>query len=133
MIAFAQRPEKARVNGAFKYGDTTMPTFSQGLAWVDAESYEIVRLRSDLLKPLPEVRLEKETTGIDFGENHFKDVAEVFWLPREVTVSVDWNGKSLRNKHEYSDFKLFNVGASQKAGKPKDLGPTFKDDTEPKS
>jgi len=131
VIAFAQRPEKARVNGAFKYGGTTMPTYSQGLAWVDGETFEIVRLRTDLLKPLPEVKLEKETTEIDFGENHFKDVAAAFWLPREVTVSVDWNGQSLRNKHEYSDFKVFNVGASQKIGKPKDLEQNSKDQTEP--
>jgi tetratricopeptide (TPR) repeat protein len=121
VLAFAQRPEKARLNGEFKMGQTTMPTFSQGLAWVDSETYEILRLRTDLLRPLPEVRLEKETTEIDFGENHFKSMAEAFWLPREVKVSVDWNGKCLLNKHEYSDFKLFNVGASEKIEKPKEV------------
>ncbi len=121
VIAYAQRPEKARYRGVFKVDATSMPTFSQGLAWVDAENYEILRLRTDLLRPLPEVRLEKETTDIAFAENHFKSMAEGFWLPREVKVSVDWNGKSLRNKHEYSDFKLFNVGATEKIGKPKQV------------
>jgi tetratricopeptide (TPR) repeat protein len=121
VIAYAQRPEVARLHGLFKMGTNSMPTFSQGLAWVDSENYEIVRLRSDLLKPLPEVRLDQQTTEIDFGENHFKSIAEGFWLPRDVTVSVTWNGKSLRNKHEYSDFKLFNVGASEKIAKPKEV------------
>ena len=37
-----------------------MTTFSQGLAWVDSESYEITRLRTDLLMPLPEVKLERD-------------------------------------------------------------------------
>jgi hypothetical protein len=120
VLAFAQRPEKARLYGRFKMGETSMPTFSQGLAWVDAGSYEILRLRSDLLRPLLDVRLEKETTEIDFSENHFKSIAEAFWLPREVRVSVDWNGKSLRNRHAYSDFKLFNVGATERIGKPKE-------------
>jgi tetratricopeptide (TPR) repeat protein len=128
VVAFAQRPEKARLNGVFKMGETSMATFSQGLAWIDSASYEIIRLHTDLLKPLPEVRLEKETTEIDFGENHFKSIAEGFWLPREVKVSVDWNGKSLRNKHEYSDFKLFNVGATEKIGKPKELRQTSKEE-----
>jgi hypothetical protein len=131
VVAFAQRPEKAHVNGMFKVGDATMPTFSQGLAWVDSESYEIIRLRTDLLKPLPEMRLEKQTTEIDFSENHFKSLAEGFWLPQQVKVSVDWNGKSLRNQHEYSDFKLFNVGATEKVGKPKDLGQATKEETIP--
>jgi tetratricopeptide (TPR) repeat protein len=119
VVAFAQQPAKARLSGNFKLGDNTMPTFSQGLAWIDTSTYQILRLRTDLLRPLPEVKLSKETTEIDFGEQHFKDIAEAFWLPREVTVSVDWNGKSLRNTHEYSDFKLFNVAQTNKIGKPK--------------
>jgi hypothetical protein len=133
VVAFAQQPEKARLYGVFKMGETSMPTFSQGLAWVDSESYEIIRLRTDLLKPLPEVRLDKETTEIDFGENHFKSNADGFWLPREVKVSVDWNGKSLRNKHGYSDFKLFNVGATEKIGRPKEVGQTSREETTPQA
>ena len=133
VLAFAQKPEKARLNGVFKMGGISMQTFSQGLAWVDSQSYEIIRLRTDLLKSLPEVRLEKETTEIDFGENHFKSTAEGFWLPREVKVSVDWNGKTLRNKHEYSDFKLFNVGATEKVGKPKEVKQSSKEDSNPQS
>jgi hypothetical protein len=97
-----------------------MPIFTQGLAWVDPSSYQILRIRTDLLTPLPEVRLERETTEIDYGEVHFKTLAEAFWLPHAVTVTVGWNGKNLRNEHEYSDFKLFSVASSQKVGKPKE-------------
>ena len=133
VIAFAQRPEKARLNGVFKMGETSMVTFSQGLAWVDAENYEILRLRTDLLKPLPEVHLEKETTDIDFAENHFKSSAEGFWLPRQVKVSVVWNGRGLMNTHAYSEFKLFNVGATQKIGKPKEAAQTSEKDSNTQS
>jgi hypothetical protein len=133
VIAYAQQPQKARLYGLFKMGSNSMPTFSQGLAWVDAEKYEILRMRTDLLRPLPDVRLDKETTDIDFSENHFKSIAEGFWLPRAVTVSVSWNGKTLCNRHEYSDFKLFNVGATQKVGKPKELGPTSQVETAPQA
>jgi hypothetical protein len=129
VIAFAQRPEKARINGSFKMGATSMPTFSQGLVWVDPDNFEIIRMRTDLLRPLPDVRLDKETTEIDFTENHFKSIAEGFWLPRDVTVSVTWNGKTLRNRHGYSDFKLFSVGASEKIGKPKQVEETSKEQT----
>ena len=129
VIAFAQRPEKARLYGIFKMGATSIPTFSQGLAWVDAETYEIARLREDLLKPLPEVRLDKQTTEIEFTETHFKSITEGFWLPREVKVTVDWSGKSLLNKHEYSDFRLFNVGATEKIGNPKQAAGNSSEET----
>jgi hypothetical protein len=124
VIAFAQQPEKARLNGTFNFGQISMTTFSQGLAWVDSESYEITRLRTDLLMPLSEVKLERETTEIDFGPVHFKGIGKEFSVPRQVTVTVDWNGKHLRNEHRYSEFKLFNVEATDKPGKPKELGET---------
>jgi hypothetical protein len=126
VIAFAQQPGKARFTGGFKSGGISMPTFSQGLVWIDSQSYEITRLRTDLLMPLSEVNLERETTEIAFGEVHFKGMAEGFWLPQQVTVTVDWNGKHLRNEHRYSEFKLFNVQATQRIGKPKEVGQTSK-------
>jgi tetratricopeptide (TPR) repeat protein len=124
VIAFAQQPGKARFYGIFRIDANVVTTFSQGLAWVDSESYEITRLRTDLLVPLSEVNLERETTEIALGEVHFKGIAEGFWLPEQVTVTVDWNGKHLRNEHRYSEYKLFHVEATEKIRKPKELGET---------
>jgi tetratricopeptide (TPR) repeat protein len=117
VVAFAQIPMKAPLVGNFTVGKHSAPTFQQGLAWIDTQNYQIVCLRTDLLKPLPEVRLSKETTRIDYQEVHFKQLARSLWLPKDVTVTVDWHGKTLRNDHQYSDFKLFNVGAAEKIAK----------------
>jgi hypothetical protein len=75
---------------------------------------------------LPEINLERETTEIAFGEVHFKGVAGAFWLPQQVTVTVDWNGKHFRNEHRYSEFKVFNVEATERIRRPKQLGQTSK-------
>jgi hypothetical protein len=66
---------------------------------------------------LPEVRLSQETTRIDYQEVYFKQIAQSLWLPKDVTVTVDWGGRTLRNDHQYSDFRLFNVGAAEKLSK----------------
>ncbi len=121
LVAFAQQPAKARLNGTFKSSGVSLTTFTQGLAWIDCRNYQITRLRTDLLRPLPEVKLEGQTTEIAYGEAHFKGMTEGFWVPRQVTVTVDWNGKHLRNEHHYSEFKLFQVEATEKQGKPKEL------------
>jgi len=119
VVAFAQIPGKAHLIGDFRSGQTSLTTYSQGLAWIDAATYQIIRLHTDLLRPLPEIRLEKQALNINFNEVHFKHLKDAFWLPGQVTVTIDWNGKELRNTHEYSDFKLFNVEASEKIGNPK--------------
>jgi tetratricopeptide (TPR) repeat protein len=121
LVAYAQRPAKALLTGAFKSGDTSVTTFSQGLAWIDSETYQITRLRSDLLKPVQELNLQRETTEIAYGEVHFKDKAAVFWVPQQVTVTVDWSSKHLRNEHRYSDFKLFHVDANERVESRKEV------------
>jgi tetratricopeptide (TPR) repeat protein len=131
VVAFAQRPTQAHLYGSFKQGEIRVTTFTQGLAWIDAQNYQILRLRTDLLKPLPEVQLKRQTTEINFGEVHFKSTSEGFWLPREVAVTVDWHGRVLRNDHAYSDFKVFNVESTQKLGKPKELAQTPKEGSDP--
>ncbi len=119
VIAFAQLPQKAELVGRFRFGDKSAPTFKQGLAWIDVQDDKIVRLHTDLLKPLPEIRLTKESTQIDYQDVHFKHRAQGLWLPKDVTVTVGWKGKTLRNVHHYSDFKLFNVAHTEKIKKPK--------------
>jgi hypothetical protein len=131
VVAFAQIPGKAHLLGAFRRGETTLTTLSQGLAWFDTDTYRIVRLHTDLLTPLPEVRLTSEAQNINFTEVHFKHMTDALWLPGQVTVTIDWNGKVLRNTHEYSDFKLFNVEASEKVGRPKASAESSKDTLEP--
>jgi Flp pilus assembly protein TadD len=128
VVAYAQEPARSRIYGSFQEGKIVSVTFKQGMAWIDAENYQIVRLTSDLLKPAPLVRLDKETTEIDFSEVKFKKVPQKFWLPDEVKVTLDWNGRVLRNQHAYSDFLLSNVDATQKIEKPKDAEKTTEEE-----
>jgi Tfp pilus assembly protein PilF len=131
VVAFAQIPGKAHFTGNFRQGSTSGTMFSQGVAWIDTATYQIIRLHTDLLAPLPELRLEKETVNIDFNEVQFRSLKGPLWLPENVTVAIDWNGKQLRNQHEYSDFKIFQVDTSQKMGKPKNSRESSKQTQEP--
>jgi len=118
VIAFAQIPARSRISGSFQTGRNIEVTFKQGMVWIDAENYQIIRLVSDLLTPLHGVRLEKVETQIEFAEVQFDLKAHAFWLPVQVVVTVHWNGKVFRNTHAYSDFQRFNVETMEKVSKP---------------
>lgn len=118
LVAFAQEPGRSRMYGSFKCDGKTRETFYQGVAWIDAANYQILKLRTELLTPLPVVKLKTEITQIDFNEVHFKSATAGFWLPEKVTVTIDFQGRTLRNQHQYSDFALFNVDSRQRIGKP---------------
>jgi Tetratricopeptide repeat len=122
VVAFAQQPLKTKLSGGFKYGVKSAATYTRGLAWIDARNYQILRLRTDLLKPLPQVKLKRQTTEIEYQEVRFKSSHQGFWLPRQVAVTVEWNGRIMHNEHRYSDFELFDVRIHEKIGKPKNAG-----------
>jgi Flp pilus assembly protein TadD len=114
VVAFAQRPETARSVERFNVDDASELILVQGVAWVDCSTGHIIRMRTDLLKPASRVRLTRQTTQIQFDEVHFKDMVAGFWLPREVVVTVEWKGRTFRNVHQYSDFRLYNVQSEEK-------------------
>jgi len=114
VISFAQRPEAAQRIGRFDVDGKSVPVLVQGLVWVDGEKYQILRMRTDLLKPPPNSRLERQTTDIQYSEVQFKEVPTPFWLPREVTVTVQWKGKTFRNLHRYFDFRVFKVETEER-------------------
>ncbi len=66
-------------------------------------------MRTELLIPYDDPDLRKETTESRFAAVRFKGVPQDFWLPEDVTVTLDWRGMVFRNHHHYSQFGLFHV------------------------
>lgn len=127
VVAYAQVPEKAKMFERFSSNSATALVLHQGLAWISPADSRIVRLRTELLQPLPQVRLQRETTEIHYSLVQFKEVPTPVSLPAEVTVTVQWKGKTFRNQHQYTDFKLFNTAVHenrQAQSPPSPTGPT---------
>ncbi|MBZ5543684.1 MAG: carboxypeptidase-like regulatory domain-containing protein [Acidobacteriia bacterium] len=111
VIAFAQRPDKSRPLGSFRMGKGAKPYafFLQGIAWISADQHQVLRMRTDLLHPLTDIQLTRETTEIDYQQYHFAAAPQAFCLPTRVTVSLEWGKRRLRNEHLFSRFWLFKV------------------------
>jgi hypothetical protein len=117
VVAFAQRSSNANlvVTMAGPSGDV-VHMLTQGIAWVDKENFHVVRMRTDLLAPHPEIGLQAQTTKVNFDEVQFVDVATPLWLPRDVSVDVKL-GKyvdrpfplEFRNVHHYTDYRRYRV------------------------
>ena len=107
VVAFAQVPETAHLRARLSDGIVSYSVLLQGLAWIDATSFQFIRLHMELL-PDATVRTVKEhTTEVTYSEVRFKGIEAVLWLPREVVVHTDWAGKKYRNYHRYSDYQLY--------------------------
>jgi len=120
VVYFAQIPGKARFQQAVETETGPLQILVQGLAWIDSDS-RIIRLRAELLEPHDDPDLQMQTTDLLFQAVHFQDIAEAFWLPQQVTVTMTWRGAEFRNRHEYSDFQLLRTQTATLEGAPHDL------------
>jgi hypothetical protein len=117
VIAFSQKPEVGDFMTSIQ-GQEMARVLLQGLIWIDPLSYQIVRIRTDLLEPDVRNGVMRETTDVWLTEVHFEGIEQAFWLPREVEVTCDWFHNTFRNLHSYSDYKLFTVSSYDKIVKP---------------
>ena len=111
VVAFAQKPGFATITGTVVQGGRSACILYQGIAWIDEASFRIVRLRTDLLAPRPDIGLERQTTELHFGEVHLPQTVSALWLPQEVIVTTDMKDHLFRNIHRYSGYRLFKVEA----------------------
>jgi tetratricopeptide (TPR) repeat protein len=113
VVGFAQRPNEATPMGIFRSTarQATARVFVQGVAWISADQYQVVRLRTDLLSPIVEADLDRQTSEIDYRPYQFLTTSKSYLLPSRVTVSIEWRKRRLRNEHIFSRYWLFNVEA----------------------
>ena len=117
VIAFAQKPEVGDFLN-FINGTVSTPALLQGLLWIEPDTCQIVRMRTDLLEPDLRNRVTRQTTESWFSEVHFDDPSQSFWLPRRVLVTIEYEQRIFRNQHSYSDYKLFSVSSLDKITRP---------------
>jgi hypothetical protein len=109
VITFAQRPGQVRRPSLLATATDTIPLLYQGIAWIDARDFQILRLRTDLLAPLPELNLKRVTSTIEYTQVHIRALDEPLWLPQEVEVLWETNGGENGELHRYSKYQLFRA------------------------
>lgn len=91
----------------------------KGRAWISTRTGEVVRLEADLVRPIEAVQLKREHFVIEYAPVSFTKHGVTLWLPESVDVYIQYQKHYLHHHHQYSNFKLFWVGTSQKIEDPK--------------
>jgi tetratricopeptide (TPR) repeat protein len=120
-IHFRQRPDKPNTIRAYKFGENG-PSYSvalRGRAWIAADSYQIVRMETDLVAKLPEIKLLADHTIVDYGPVRFKNRNVQMWLPQVAEVYFDWRGQRVHRRHSFDNYMLFSVDEKQNISEPK--------------
>jgi len=116
-ITFEQRSDVPNTMSEFRVGHVSYDILLKGTAFVDADSFQILHLDTDLARPIPDI-LDFEHQSIDYGSISFTTHSDQLWLPQLTTITVRFRNKEFVEHHAYTDYRLFTVDTGQKISKP---------------
>jgi hypothetical protein len=121
LLNFQQRPDRPNNMSDFRTPKGSYAISLKGTAWVDATTFQVVHLETDLVNPIPDVFLEFEHQSLDYGPVVFAQRNVSLWLPQSVEITVYLGNKQFNARHSYSNYQLFVIDTGQKIGKPKEV------------
>jgi Tfp pilus assembly protein PilF len=121
-IHFRQRRDKPARDRLYRFGGASAPGYPvalKGRAWIAADTYQIVRIETDIVAPLPEIRLLADHVSVEYRAVHFQKQDVDMWLPSAAEVFYDIKGRRIHRRHSFSDYMLFSVDERQRISAPK--------------
>ena len=119
-VHFQQKPNRPSRIHAYVIGGNYHSVPLKGRAWIDSATFQLERMEIELVKPLPEIRLQRERISIDYAPVQFRTRDVQLWLPSHAEVLLSRDNKAFFRTHSFSNFTLFSVGAGQKLEAPKE-------------
>lgn len=119
LIHFEEKQDGADAFRSYVINGVRYPVRLVGLAWIDAKNYQIVHLESDLLQPVPKIRLKREHISINYAAVHFHSNHQQLWLPQSAELYVDFAGHRFYRRHTFTKFKIFSTDTTEQVQAPK--------------
>jgi tetratricopeptide (TPR) repeat protein len=114
LVHFRQREDRpSRIQG-FQVGDHHYPVALKGRAWITADKFQIVRIESELVKPMPYVKFLAQHQIVEYGAVHFEKGDLDLWLPKSAEVYLDLQHRRYYRRHSFDHYMLFSVDSEQK-------------------
>src|SRR5882762_5845867 len=117
-IYFRQREDKESRIRRYRVSGHVYPVALKGRAWIDANTFQILRLETDLREVHPELKLDAEHLVMEYGPIAFKSRNEQLWLPTSAEYYAIRRGKRFHQRHKFTNYILFSVDDRQKIGEP---------------
>ena len=93
-------------------GQVYLPRF-KGRAWIAADSYNVLRIETDLVSPISKIGLQLEHQIIDYAPVEFPKSRLRLWLPASTSLYLAYQGHRSERNHSFDRFQLFSVDSAE--------------------
>ena len=112
-VHFLQRPNRPGRILSYSAGGKYSSLPLKGRAWIDPGTFQVLRIETELVRPLPEVALTVNRVAISYQPVQFPSQEQELWLPKTVDLYVERQGRRYYRRHTFKDFQLFIVETTQ--------------------
>jgi len=113
--------ESANANQPFQAirmgGSMYLPRL-KGRAWIARDRYEVLRMETDLVSPIPQIDFNLEHLVISYAPVEFKSHSIRLWVPASTALYVAYRGHRYERVHTFNNFQLFSVDSDQNVKDP---------------
>jgi len=122
-IYFKQRPDVPSRIYRYTIQQRSFGIPLKGRAWIAANNYQVLRLETDLVEPMRDLRLEQEHLVIEYRPVDFKTRKVRLWLPFNAERYSLFRGHRLLHHHSFTDYQVFSVDVTHKTAAPEEDKP----------
>jgi hypothetical protein len=122
-LHFRQRPDRPNELKTYQFGiqGASYSVGLKGRAWISADRYQIVRMETDLVMPVPQIQLLAEHTAVEYGPVRFREGNVNLWLPLSAEVYFAWRRQQVHRRHSFDHYMLFMVDDKERIHTPSAL------------
>jgi tetratricopeptide (TPR) repeat protein len=114
ILHFQQREDKPNRIESYVMGGQPYRVDQKGRAWIDANNLEIVRIESDLVKPVERLSVQHQIA--EYGPVHFQSKNIDLWLPQSADLFLEINRRRYYRRHSFDHYMLFSTNTVDTPG-----------------
>ncbi len=118
LVHFRQRDDRPNRIHSYKVGNQLYPVDLKGRAWITADKFQIVRIESEMLNPIPAIRLLAEHEVVEYGPVAFPRKNTSLWLPKSAEIYFNFRKHHYYRRHSFDHYMLYSVDTDEKRKEP---------------
>ena len=117
-VHFRQKPDMPARLRSYRVNNASYPISLRGRAWISSDTFEIERLETDLVSPVPKIQLRAEHIAVEYRPVRFLSHHAELWLPESADIYFEYARHRMHRRHHFRDYMLFAVDERQQITVP---------------
>ena len=117
-VHFEESADPTRSFTAIRIGGSVYLPRLKGRAWITTDTYNVLRIETDLVSPIPEIALQLEHLVIGYALVEFQKHQVRLWLPESASLYIVYQRRHYQRVHSFSQFQLFSVDSDETIKEP---------------